>query len=387
MVLKVCQLCAVDFTLQHFLVPLVDGMRRRGWEVISVCSDGEHVPGLRERGYPVTTIPISRSMNVLSHLVSLWQLFRYFRQQRFDVVHVHTPVASLVGRFAARLAGVPLIVYTAHGFYFHEGMPLSKRRLFVGLERIAGRVTHLLFTQSREDAETAIAERISPADRVLAIGNGVDVARFDPAVISGRDRTRREFGIPVDAQVVGIIGRMVREKGYGEFLAAAARLAKASDKVYFLVVGGRLDSDHDDSIAAVLDQAVSALGARLVIAGFRADTPEMLAAMDVFCLPSYREGMPRTIIEAMMMSRPVVATDIRGSREEVVDGVTGLLVPVRSVDGLVDAFLRLLNDPDAASAMGLAGRQRALALYDEAKVVDLQLETISRCARQRGLVA
>jgi len=376
--LRVCQLCAVDFTLKHFLLPLIDGMQNHGWEVTAVCSNGPEIPGLRARGYAVDTIPIARSLNVFKHAVSVVRLAFYFRQQQFDILHVHTPVAALVARVAAFLARVPVVVYTAHGFYFHDEMPSWKRRLFVFLERFAGRFTDLLFTQSSEDAETAVQERISPVADTLAIGNGVDAGRFDPSLIGAGGEMRRALGIPEEAFVIGIIARQVIEKGIMEFLEAAIAAAGKNQEIHILMVGERLASDHAGDVEAELERAGAALGKRLVATGARKDIPELLAAMDVFCLPSWREGMPRTIIEAMMMGKAVIATDIRGSREEVVPGETGLLVPTRSPEALAEAFLALAGDRQKVVSMGLKGRERALALYDEAQVVALQIWRIEQ---------
>lgn len=384
--MKVCQLCAVDFTLRRFLLPLVDSMNSEGWTVDSVCSDGPDTQVLREAGYAVRTVGIARSMNPLSALISTIQLVLLFRSERYDVVHVHTPVAALVGRLAAWIAGVPLVIYTAHGFYFHEGMPAWKRRIFVWLEKIAGFWTDLLFTQSSEDAETAVAEKIMPKNRVLAIGNGVSTARFDFRRVGDRPLIRASLGIPDAAFVVGLIGRQVREKGVAEFLQAARRIASVNPDIWFLLVGDRLASDHADGVMAELSAARNELGERLVVPGLRNDVPEMLCAMDVFCLPSWREGMPRTIIEAMMMARPVIATNIRGSREEVVEEVTGLLVQVRSPEALATAMQRLAKDPAWGAALGMAGRERALALYDEERVVAIQIDRIRKEAARRGLI-
>lgn len=384
--MKVCQLCAVDFTLHHFLLPLIDGMRGLGWEVTAVCSDGPAIPALRARGLRIETVEISRSMNPLRHPRSVAALVRLFRRERFDIVHVHTPVAALLGRIAARIAGIPCVVYTAHGFYFHDEMPGWKQSLFVWLERLGGRWTDLLLTQSEEDARTAVAAGIMPADRVLAIGNGVDSSRFDPAIAGDGAPQREALGIPRDALVVGMIGRLVREKGVVEFLAAAALLAERFPHAWFVLVGERLVSDHAAGVEAEISAAREALGDRLVLTGLRRDIPEVLAAMDIFCLPSWREGMPRTIIEAMMMGRPVVATDIRGSREEVVPETTGLLVPTRQATALADALGRCLADPAWARTLGTAGRERARRIYDERKVVELQLKRIGELARAAGLM-
>lgn len=375
--LKVCQLCTVDFTLKHFLLPLIDGMVKRGWVVTSVCSDGPNVNTLREKGYVIDTVPLLRSANPVAALRAFVALVSYFKKNRFDIVHVHTPVAALIGRLAAAVAGVPLVVYTAHGFYFHDDMPKWKYSLVLGLERMAGRFTDLLFTQSQEDAETAIRENLLPKKQILPIGNGVDIARFDPLKVSLSADVRLAFGIPQDVFVIGMVGRLVREKGLEEFLQATQILGEKYSDVWVLLVGEKLDSDHAEGAQNSLERAKRLLGKRFVATGLRDDIPSLLQAMDVFCLPSWREGMPRSIIEAMMMSKPVVATDIRGSREEVVDGISGFLVPVRSVDELAERIERLYLEPALRDKFGEEGRRRALALYDESKIVSLQVDRIA----------
>lgn len=381
MELKVCQLCAVDFTLDKFLLPLVDGMTDQGWEVVSVCSDGPAIPRLQQAGYVIQTVEIPRSLNPFRLIVPLFLLYRLFRRQHYDLLHAHTPVAALIGRVAARLAGIPIIVYTAHGFYFHDEMPRWKRRLFINVERVGAWFTDMLFTQSSEDAQTAIDENILPADRVKTIGNGVNHFCFDLAARRSRDSVRAEFGLPPNVFVIGMVGRLVVEKGVREFLDAAETLAAEFAHVRFMLIGDRLESDHASPVDKALAHAKNRLGSRLILTGMRKDVPDLMAAMDAFCLPSYREGMPRTIIEAMMSGLPVVATDIRGSREEVVPNVTGLLVPTRDAAALVQAFCRLLKCPAEARAMGEAGRMRALHLYDEDKVVALQIEAIRSLAK------
>jgi glycosyltransferase involved in cell wall biosynthesis len=382
--LKVCELCAVDFTLKRFLLPLIDRMQAEGWEVTAVCSDGAFVPGMRAKGYRIETLPIARSANPLNAIRSLLALVRLFRQERFDVLHVHTPVAAMLGRVAAWLAGIPLVIYTAHGFYFHDEMPALKRRVYIAIEWFGGRLTHYLFTVSGEDAETAVRLGIMRADRVMAVGNGASTERFDP---SKQDRAgaRRELHIPENAPVIGIVGRLVREKGYVEFFLAAEMIGLQFSEVYFLVVGERLESDHNAGIDQEIAQVKRVLGPRVILAGMREDVPAMLAAMDVFCLPSYREGMPQSIIEAMMMGKPVIATNIRGAREEVVAGQTGLLVATRDPAALADAFRNLLSDPSLRESMGQAGRERALNLYDEQRIVDAQVAKIRAVANLKSI--
>jgi glycosyltransferase involved in cell wall biosynthesis len=371
--MKICQLCAVDFTLYHFLLPLMDGMRDAGHDVFAVCSDGPLIPKIEGRGYRVVRVPIARSYGLASHLRAMRELTRLFRRERVDIVHVHTPVAALVGRVAARLAGVRRIVYTAHGFYFHERMPLLQRALHIVLEWLAGRLTDVLFTQSSEDADTARALGLCRTRAIHSIGNGVDPRRFRPVDDDERAATRTRIGAGPGTVVIAVIGRLVAEKGYPELFDAMRRV-----DAELWVIGERLASDHASGIATAITAAERdpVLSARIRFLGYRDDIPRLLAAADIFTLPSHREGMPRSIIEAMMTGLPVVATDIRGSREEVVEGETGFLIPVGDGAALAGALRRLASDAVLRKRLGAAGHARAIDLYDESKVVRRQLDVL-----------
>ena len=370
--MKICQLCAVDFTMRHFLLPLMEGMREAGHEVVGLCSDGPLLDEVRQAGFRVETVTIARSYNLLRHIGTYRRLVALFRREGFDIVHVHTPVAALIGRLAAARAGVPRVAYTAHGFYFHERMSWAKRVVHIALEWLGGRFTHVLFTQASEDAGTVRRLRLTRARVIEAIGNGVDPARFGPPAdpAGHRARIRAALGTAEDAVVIMVVGRLVAEKGYPELFEAMAGL-----DAELWVVGDRLESDH----ASTIDQSLSriaddpALARRIRLLGYRRDVADLLRAADIFTLPSHREGMPRSILEAMMCALPVVATDIRGSREEVVPGETGALVPVEDVSALAQALDRLIRDPALRAAQGAAGRSRALATFDEARIVARQL--------------
>jgi len=372
--MKICHVCAVDFTLKRLILPLIDTQLTQGYSVKSVCSFGGHVDDLTRHGYQIEAIPIARSLSPLKGIVTIWRLFRFFRRESFDVVHVHTPVAAFLGRIAAFFARVPFVVYTAHGFYFHDEMPALKRLLFILAEVAMRPLTDLLFTQSREDAVNAVSLNIMNKQRIFDIGNGVDTNRFDPSVLYQTDA----FELPKDSLVIGMVSRLVQEKGIVEFLEVAKRLALDYPQVLFLLVGSRLPSDYDSSVDIAIADAKKLLGDQLVITGEREDIPALLAAMDIFCLPSWREGMPRSIIEAMMMALPIVATNIRGSREEVVAGETGFLIPVRDVERLYEKFEYLVNNPKIRVKMGQRGRIRAMKLYDENVVINRQLELIAQ---------
>lgn len=385
---RVLQLCAVDFTVEKFLLPLVQHLEAKGCEVTVACTPGEAWSRLEARGLRLLPLSIDRSVNLLAHRRAARLLLAHLRREPFDAVHVHTPIASLIGRWAAAKARVPLIVYTAHGFYFHEQMRPWLRRTHIALERWGARRHHHLFTQSEEDRQTAIAERIASPATVTCIGNGVDVARFDPGRQPAEHLAalRGELRLRPGSPVVMTVARLVREKGLSEFVEAAALTRTRHPEAQFLIVGSALESDRED-YAGELKRLAAARGLDrdLVFAGPRADVESLYALSKVHCLASWREGMPRSIIEAMVMGRPVVATDIRGSREEVVDGETGFLVPLRDPAALADRFSRLLADPALATRMGQAGRRRALTLYDERQVLERQWRVLRALMDLRGI--
>jgi len=374
--LKVLQLCAVPVTARFLLRPLIDRLSKEGCEVHVACSGGMHADALIDDGICLHEVEISRSFLSLKHLRAIWQLFRLMRRERYAVVHVHTPVAAALGRIAARLARVTNIVYTAHGFYFHEGMKPWVRRPIVWIERWLGRcATDVLFTQSKEDLETAIHERIHPSDSAYWIGNGVDVQ----CLAAAASAKRSDWGISEDDIVIGYVGRFVQEKGLIELLDAVSELRNLHDKAKLLLVGGDVTGDRDSAVGETLaawlkDREIDDIA---VITGFQENVALFYGMMDVFVLPSHREGMPRTILEAMASGLPVVASDIRGCREEVVDQETGLLFPVHDVNALIACLDQLVRDSETRLKYGTAGQELARTMYEEELVLQRQLDAFA----------
>ena len=374
--MKILQVCAVDFTLYHFLLPLIGEFRRRGHHVTAACADGPFVEHVRATDLKVELIPFSRNiLSLSSHVRAYRALALLLRKERFDIIQVHTPIAAAIGRLAAWREKVPTIVYTAHGFYFHDRMWFPKRLMFLAIEWFLGRFTDVLFTQSQEDAEIARRFSLCRTGRIRAIGNGVDPKVFYPNS-NPEDRRRRRIalGTKPEVCVIMMVGRLVAEKGYRELFCAMTHL-----DADLWVVGERLPSDHAGSIEAEIKQVVDngPIKDRIKFLGQRSDVPELLRAADIFVLPSHREGMPRSIIEAMMTGLPIVATDVRGSREEVSHGSTGFLVDVGAVEGLRKALDPLIKDEPLRHSMGQAGLRRASVLIDESGVIAGQIKELS----------
>lgn len=374
-------MCAVDFTARQFLLPLTAALECEGHQVAISCARGPWYSEMEDRGFRLIENPVSRNANIFHHLRSIYRTARLLRREKIDVLHVHTPVAAIVGRIASRLARTPLVIYTAHGFYFHENSRPATRRALILLEKLGAWCGHFIMTVSEEDRLAAIKHGIAAPDSVETIYNGVDTAHYNRARFSAEDRAafRAKHGIPADAPVIGIMGRLVREKGFFEFFEAAAKVRQRYPDAWFMVVGDLLPSDYDGR-RDELHQHIEALNMkeRAVFTGMVDDPAPALNAMDIFCLPSYREGMPISLLEAMSMSLPCIATDVRGCREEIVDGETGLLIPARQAQPLAEKILYYLDTPDVAAQHGQAARRRVLEHFDIRGVVEHQLEIYRR---------
>jgi glycosyltransferase involved in cell wall biosynthesis len=365
--MKIIEVTNVDFSLRQFLLPLMREMRHRGHTVIGACAEGHFLDTPRAEGFRIATIPFERRLSPLAHWQAFRALVRLFRAERPDLVHAHMPISGFLARMAAWWTGVPRIACTCHGFWFNYPGNPARRVAGFAMEWLAARVTTVFLTVSDEEANDA--RRLWISRNAVSVRNGRDPALFRPDPVA-RARIRAELGVPDHVVTIAAVSRLVRHKGYPELAAAMPDVPGAE----LWVVGERLDSDRGDDMLTLLRG--SGLGSRLRLLGYRTDIAAVLAAADIFVLPSHFEGLPMSVIEAMLTGLPVVATDIRGPREQIVPEVTGLLVPPATIAPLKTALCRLVSDPAARAAMGAAGRVRAAELYDEEKVLRRTLELL-----------
>ncbi|MEM7411662.1 MAG: glycosyltransferase family 4 protein [Myxococcota bacterium] len=362
--MRIAHVANTDYFCAFLLRPQLREARAAGHDVHVVCGPGPMVETLRRDGFRVHLVENSRRIEPLEDLRTLGRYVRLFRRERFELIHTHNPKINALAALAARMVGVRSVVSTVHGLYSHEGQRPWVRRTWRTLERNSARLADLVLCQSAEDVRTARQQRIVSNDRLRSLGNGIDIARFSPTRFGrdDRDAIRRSLGFGPDDFVVGFVGRLVREKGIPELL-----LATAARRGWRLLLVG---PDERGVKRDALDPAVFAghAGARWI--GLQSDLPPLYAAMDVATLPSHREGLPRTLLEAQAMATPVVATRTRGCREAVVDGQSGWLVPTRRPRALGAALEALAKDPALRLRLGLAGRDRAERLYDEQAVFD-----------------
>jgi glycosyltransferase involved in cell wall biosynthesis len=280
------------------------------------------------------------------------ELDRLLAGGRFDMVHTHGGVAGLSGRWAARKAGIPILVHTLHGIhYLHYRNPVL-RRLYISLERAMSRATGAVICVSESDLAAARRFRLAPPDRLRLVRNGLAV----PGPEDGNGRYRRiedlRLRLKPGGPIVGTVARLHRQKGVIHFVRAAAAVLDRRPEAMFVVVGG---GPLEDRIKA--EVARRGLAGRMILAGERPDALDWLSLFDIFVLPSLWEGLPLVLIEAAALGRPIVATNIEGNREIVRDGESGLLVPAADPEALAAAVIRLLGDPGLARRLADAARR------------------------------
>lgn len=383
---RVVHVATSDISLALLLGHQLRAFTEAGYEVVGVSGPGPFAAGLTELGVAHHALPsLTRAVDPRADLRAPIDLFRLFRTLRPDIVHTHNPKPGIYGRLAARAARVPAVVNTVHGLYALPDDAWSKRVTVYGLECLAVACSDAELVQNPEDVETLRRLRV-PDRKLHLIGNGIDLSRFDASRI-GAERVaalRACVGAGVEDVVCGLVGRLVWEKGYGEVFAAVETLRHRVPNLRVFVAGPFDEAKTDAVTRADVDRA-ERMG--ITFLGMRDDVDALYAAMDLYVLASHREGWPRSAMEAAATGVPIVATNIRGCRQVVDDGVTGLLVPPHNAGALARAIEQLASDPDLRRSMGQAARRKARSEFDEQSVIATTLSVYEQLLRGRPAVS
>jgi glycosyltransferase involved in cell wall biosynthesis len=369
---RLVHVTTTDMSLAWLLGPQLEAFAQAGYEVIGISAAGPFTAQLEAAG--IRHVPLrhaTRSMAPHHDLAAAAELYGLLRRLAPDILHTHNPKPGWYGRPAGRLAGVPVVVNTVHGLYALPGDPWATRGIVYLLERTAAACSDGELVQNPEDI-TMLARLGVPRQRMRLLGNGIDLERFDAARVDEGERAaaRRELGATGDEVVIGVVGRLVAEKGIAEVLDAAVRLRHTRPGLHWALIGPSEPAKGDAVDEGTLDRA-RADG--VAVLGERDDVEHLYPGMDLFVLASHREGFPRAAMEAAAMGVPIVATDIRGCRQVVDDGVNGRLVPVGDAARLAEAVAGLAREPARRAAMGAAGVSKARREFDQQRVIDITL--------------
>lgn len=355
---KLCYVATIPAVVHAFLRQHIDAAASK-YEVTVVCNSTD-VHLLDDLAVRRVLLPIERKPAPWSDALALFRLYRLFRSERFDIVHSHMPKTALLGMLAAWLAGVPIRINTFHGEVWatRTGWRRAALKLF---DRLIALLATDILVVSPSQREFLANEGVLPRDKAKVIGAGsvcgVDGTRFraDPGI---RSAMRRSLGIAETATVILFVGRLNRDKGLLDLAAAFAAIAAQRSDVALLLVGS-----EEDVAFSRIQHICAASSQRLHYADFTSTPERYMAAADIYCLPSYREGFGMTVIEAAACGLPAVASRIYGITDAVAEGKTGLLFPAGDVTALTRDLLQLIDDAPRRRAMGDAAHARALELF------------------------
>jgi glycosyltransferase involved in cell wall biosynthesis len=367
---KVLFVTTVSGTLRAFLLPFAEHFRSQGWVVDGMAQGITDCSICRNSFDRVWEVNWSRNPLEFNNFIETPKRVKeVVLEEQYDIVHVHTPVAAFITRLALRKArknGRPKIVYTAHGFHFYKGAPAYKNAVFLFLEKIAGRWTDYLIVINKEDKSAAVKHKILSADHLVYMpGIGVDASFYAPEKVSDEDieKLRKALKLKPDDKVFLMVGEFISRKRHRDLLEAFSYIRDPHIHLVFAGVGPLMEEMKNLANK-------KGIGSNVHFLGYRNDIPILMRTSLATILPSEQEGLPRCAMESLSLGVPVIATDIRGTRELVETG-GGKLFKVGDIEGLRDAMQYIIDNPEAAQEMGRVGRKQVLEKYELSKIIEM----------------
>jgi glycosyltransferase involved in cell wall biosynthesis len=362
-------------------------LRNKGYDVYLACSPGKELERFaKSEGIHAVPVDIQREISLFRDLTSLVRLYRVTRRIRPAICNYSTPKAGLIGSVAALLARVPFRVYTLRGLRWETASGL-KRRILMLADAVASRSSHRIVCVSQNLRSAVIASRIARPQQtiVLADGssNGVDHKRLAPTKerLARAKELRAQYGITSEAPVIGFVGRFTKDKGIEELYEAHTALKQEFPAIRMVLVG---DFEDGNPISGRVKAAIKN-DRSIVLPGFLADPSEWYHVFDVLAFPSHREGFPNVVLEAHAAAKPVVGARATGTSDAILDGVTGLLVPVNDSVSLSKALASLLHSPAAGVKMGAAAQHRVVEKFGSERIWEALAQEYRRGLRDRGM--
>jgi len=363
------------------------GLAERGWDVALLAgpqtgAEGSLQERCRDAGFRFEIIePMLRQVSPVHDWRAVRAMQAWLERERPAVVHTHSSKAGILGRVAARRSGVPIIIHTVHGMSFNRTQNGLVRRVYRNLERYCAKFTDKIITVADAMIDQTVAAGVAPRDKCVTIYSGMEVDRFDPALYD-RAAIRARYGVPGDAVVIGTVARMFANKGYEQLILAMPSITRQAGRAHFLWVG---DGPHREQYLRQLSRM--GLRDRVHLTGLvpPEKVAECLSAVDILVHASQWEGLPRVVVQALLLEKPVVAFDVDGTPEVVLDGRTGVLVKLNDIEGLAGGAVRLTLDDALRARLGREGRQLCRARFDRHTMVG-RIEGLYRdLARQKGI--
>ena len=373
--IKICRVSTVAYYVANHIKPIAEHLRDKGIKVVLICSYGPEIHQINiGSGLTYEDIEIARQIDPKKDIISLFKLIKAFKKHKFDIVHSTTPKGGLLSCVAAFLVGVPVRLHTWTGQPWVT-LRGPKKLVTMFADILIGLLCTKCYADSPSQRDFLIQKKIIRSKNIKVIHkgslSGVDIEKFQPQILNSSDKDilKKEIGLSKKSKIITFIGRINKDKGIIELISAFKKTLEKGYDIDLLLIGP-LDQDSEGYGFVNLKEYIKDCS-RIHYVGYQKQPEDYLAISDIFCLPSYREGFGTTVIEAAAMGIPSVGTKINGLVDAIVDGETGILVELKSVEGLVSAFRRLLDNPKDIENMGKKARLRCVENFDRKVINDL----------------
>ncbi|WP_158135104.1 glycosyltransferase family 4 protein [Photobacterium damselae] len=342
------------------LLPLLTGVQRVSLDELTRLNRNDFTPYMIcQQSGPMTDeceknninclyIPtLVREISPLKDFLAFWNLYRLCKKHKFDIVHTHSSKTGVIGRLAAKLAGVPMVVHTVHGYAFPAAKNKLEKNIFLAMEWLGTKCSDKVICLHDADKKIAEEKLGAKASQIMVLANGVNLSKFNPPTLLQKQDIRSELGLPVNATVVGMVGRLWEQKNPKDLLTAAIDILKTRSDVHFVFAG-------DGELRAELEHRTNYHGvsSNIHFLGWRNDTESVLKAFDIFVLPSLWEGMPLAILEAQATGLPCVVSNIQGNNHLVYNEKNGYLFELNNNEQLIHSILALVDKSHRRDQMG-----------------------------------
>lgn len=351
------------------------GHLEKGHEAVLVTGpspgrEGELLKNVDMPPFEICVFPeLVRELSPWYDLKAFFRLRRFFKERKFDVVHTHSSKAGIIGRLAARSAGIPVVVHTVHGQAFHPREKAWKNRLYIFLERFAAKYCDRIYAVAQAMIDQCVEAKVAPRDKYQVVYSGMNTARFSSCKRSAE--LRKTLGIPENVKVIATVARLFPLKGYEYVIPAALKVLKQYPDTHFLFIG---DGPMYDELHDMLEK--EHIAGNFHFAGLVAPdaVADYLAQADLLWHLSLREGLPRAVVQALAVGIPAIGFALDGTPEVVINGVTGYVTAPEDIDDVAEKTMLILNDPVSAGRMGENGRNKVVEQFDWHRMADV-LET------------
>ncbi len=373
---RILHICNSSFYLKNFLKTHIDDLVNNHYEVHVICNIDDKKFSFNKKVI-LHNVKFPKSISPVEFLRSIIEVNKLVKSYDFDCVISHNRNSSIVGRIATYFSEVPINLYFAHGFYFHDDQNFFSYFISIQIERFLQKITSHTISQSEEDIKLMVEKKYIDKVKITHVGNGIDVSKFRPVI--DNIQLKKKIGLPVDSFIITGVGRLVKGKGFQNLIDAFYRISKSEKNCYLMIVGGVVSQDISKYEKKIVNKIKKLhIEKKVILTGMVENVEDYLNCSDVYVLSSFREGVSRSMLEAMSCKIPVISTNIRGSREIIKNNYNGFLYEKSNINELISSTLKLKNDKELVKKITTNAYNLLYKFYTEELYNKRQLKIIKK---------